>query len=112
MITKNSLDRMIDEASVERRSLIVARAVLALWKRQTYTEQADNDTQVTNYRGFTKSDARQGGLTAKYFLKHGKIEDWMVERWLKPDVRGTRRISKYWRQLDQIAKEKAAEKAA
>jgi hypothetical protein len=41
-------------------------------------------------------------------LKHKTLQPWQVERWLKVDCRGTMRIAKYWKQLDEAAREKAA----
>jgi hypothetical protein len=37
--------------------------------------------------------------------------DWQIERWTKKNRRGSMRISKYWRQLDEAAKRKAARNA-
>jgi hypothetical protein len=36
------------------------------------------------------------------------LHPWQVEQWLKTDVRGTPRIVKYWKQLDEAAKQKVA----
>ena len=41
-----------------------------------------------------------------------KMQDWQIERWLKPNARGQMRIVKYWKQLDEAAQERAAQKAA
>lgn len=113
MITKASLEQMILEASDEKRAQIVGRACVVLFRNQTEDEKASNVTRHTNDRGFSKPDARQGTITAKYFLKHGKLEDWQVARWLKRESRGNMRIAKYWKQLDEAARAKAqAAKAA
>jgi hypothetical protein len=108
MVTKDSLTKMIVEASPEKQAQIVGRACLVLFKRQTETERQANTTNVENSVGFTGSDARCGSLTAKSFLKYNTLQPWQVERWLKVDRRGTMRIAKYWKQLDQAAREKAA----
>lgn len=112
MITKSSLGRMIETAAPEKLQHIIGRACVSLFNRQIDSEKAMNDSVVTNLRGFSSNDARQGSITAKYYLKHGYLEAWQVNQWLKVNVRGTMRIQKYWRQLDEIAREKAAKKAA
>lgn len=111
MITKSKLVEMITTADPTKRAHIVGRACLALFKRQTEDERAVNSAKHTNSRGFTQADARQGSITAKYYIKHGKLEDWQVERWLKADRRGTPRIVKYWKQLAEAAQEKAKQNA-
>jgi hypothetical protein len=108
MITKDSLTKMIVEANPEKQARIVGRACLVLFKRQTESERQANTTNVENSVGFTASDARTGSLTAKSFLKFNTLQPWQVERWLQVDRRGTMRIAKYWKQLDQAARAKAA----
>lgn len=108
MVTKDSLTQMIQAASPEKQAQIVGRACVVLFKRQTDAERATNTTNTENSIGFTGSDAKSGSLTAKTFMKHKTLQAWQVERWLKVDRRGTMRIAKYWRQLDEAAREKAA----
>ena len=86
---------------------IVGRALVALFKRQTETERALNDTNVNNNRGFTSGDAKSGSITAKYYIKHKKLEDWQVQKWLEGNERGKMRLTKYWRQINEVAAEKA-----
>lgn len=112
IVTRKSLCEMIEDATPERRAKIVGRACVVLFKRQTEAEKADNDAKVVNLRGFCAQDARSGSITAKYFLKHKHLEDWQVQKWIKPDARGIPRIVKYWRQLDEEAHEKQACNAA
>ena len=112
MITKGSLYSMITEAHPEKVQHIVGRALVALFNRQVEDEKATNATRLTNHMGFTQGDARQGSITAKFYLKHGYLEAWQVNRWLSRDVRGTMRIQKYWRQLDEVAREKVARRKA
>lgn len=86
---------------------VVGKALVALFLRQTNDERAQNETNTHNRVGFTGSDARAGCIAAKTFLKYQSFrEDWMIERWLKPNAKGVPRLAKYWRQLDQIAREK------
>lgn len=106
IVTRESLRKMLEVASPERKAKIVGRACVALFKRQTEAEKMDNSTKVVNLRGFCAQDARTGSITAKYFIKHGSLQDWQVEKWTKEDRRGTPRIVKYWRQLDEEAQEK------
>jgi hypothetical protein len=109
-VTRSSLIKLLnDERGHEFVQHVVGRACVALFKRQTEAEQATNDTNVLNYEGFSGSDARQGSLTAKYYLKHNRLEEWMVDQWTK-EWRGRPRLVKYWKQLNEAAKEK--EKAA
>jgi hypothetical protein len=108
LITKESLAEMINNASPERKVQIVGRAMVALFNRQVAVEQVRNEAVLVNFRGFCSQDARQGCITAKYFLKHGKLEGWMIDQWTKCDRRGTPRLVKYWRQLNEVAEEKAA----
>ena len=108
MVTKESLTQMIQAANPEKQAMIVGRACLALFKRQTDAERATNSTNTENSIGFTGADARSGSLTAKTFLKNNTLLPWQVERWLKVDRRGTMRIAKYWKQLDEAARKKAA----
>ena len=53
--------------------------------------------------GFTGADAHSGCLTAKYFIKHGTLADWQVERWTKLSKSGFSRLTKYHKQLNEIA---------
>jgi hypothetical protein len=107
-VTKSSLIRMIETADEARLAHIIGRACVALFRYQTTHEQAVQDTNVDNGEGFTSADARGGSLTALYYLKHGNLLQWQIDRWTKVDKRGTPRIAKYWKQLDRAAAEKAA----
>lgn len=108
MVTKDSLTKMIQAANPEKQAQIVGRACVVLFKRQTDSERAMNTTNTENSMGFTGADAKSGSLTAKMFLKNKTLQAWQVERWLKVDRRGTMRIAKYWKQLDEAARAKAA----
>ena len=106
IVTKQSLVNLIENADFAKRGQIVGRACVVLFNNQLEDEKAANTTSTTNYKGFTQADARQGSITAKYFLKHKQLLDWQVTMWLKEDARGTARIVKYWKQLDRAAKAK------
>lgn len=104
VVTKSSLITMLSDES--KRAHVIGRACVALYNRQTSDEKATDATNTWNFRGFSQSDARQGSLTAKYYLKHKTLLDWQIEKWMK-DWRGAPRIVKYWKQLDEVAKAKA-----
>lgn len=110
IVTRNSLQHMLDAASPEKLQAIVGRALVALFDRQTRDEKAINDTQVWNAVGFSGADGKSGSLTAKYYLKHKKLEDWQVARWTKKGKNGFARLCKYHKQLNDIAEHKAAVK--
>lgn len=88
----------------------IGRALVHLLNRQTEEEARANTTRVHNARGFTPGDAYSGALTAKYYLKHRKLQDWQIVLWQKPNAKGVPRIAKYWKQLAEEAKKKAESK--
>ena len=109
IVTKESLQAMLEAADDAKKAKIIGRALVVLFKRQTEGEKSSNTTDVNNSIGFTGADGRSGCLSAKYFLKHGTLADWQVERWMRPAKSGSPRIAKYWRQLDEAAQTKAAQ---
>lgn len=109
MVTKQSIEGMISQASLEKQAHIIGRACMALFKRQTEDEKVSNGTKHFNQRGFTPADARQGSITAKYYIKHRALQDWQIAQWTKIESRGNMRIAKYWRQLAEEAAAKAAQ---
>lgn len=111
IVTKQSLKSMIDNAENPAKvQAIVGRALFAIFEFQTNDEQRSNDTRLWNSVGFSSADAKSGSLTAKYWKKHGKLEDWMLDKWLAPDRTGYPRICKYARQLNTVAEMKRSEK--
>ena len=108
IVTKSNLTEMILNANQDKRALIIGRACVALFRRQTESEKQINSTNNENGIGFTKADARQGSLTAKYFLKHGTLLGWQVEMWIEANVKGDMRIAKYWKQLNEEAERRKA----
>lgn len=103
-VTKASLLRLLNS---DKRTDVVGRALVVLFKRQTDAEKVSNQTKLTNGRGFTQADAFTGTVTAKSYLKNGTLADWQVAKWMKLNRKGEPRILKYWAQLDEAAKEKA-----
>lgn len=111
IVTRQSVVAALNDPRPEFVEHYVARAILILFAQQTESERADNQTKTHNMRGFTGCDGRQGALTAKYYLKHRKLEPWMVDQWTRVSPRtGLPRLAKYWRQLDAAAQIKAAQK--
>lgn len=128
IVTKESLHELLATANPEKRIHIIGRALVALFERQTASEQSTNDTHLHNGAGFNSADATSGSLTAKYYLKHKTLLDWQMEKWTRIRAKKTKanpeglvegtdqilfpRICKYADQLNQIAIAKAAAKAA
>lgn len=84
----------------------IGRALVALFNEQTNEEKSDNITKFRNGAGFAKPDARVGAIAAKTFLKNGKLEDWQLRVWMKPNKQNLPRIVKYADQLNEIANRK------
>lgn len=109
LVTKESLIRMLQDPRPGFAERVVGKALVAIFNRQTEAEKATNDTRVWNNIGFTGADGPQGCKSAKFYMKHGCLQDWALEKWLKPTGKtGYPRIAKYWKQLNEIANEKAA----
>jgi hypothetical protein len=108
IVTRQSLQAMLDQADEQRRQQIIGRALVVLFERQTEAEKQTNDTKEDNGVGFAGCDAKSGTLTAKYFLKHRALLDWQVEKWLKRGSNGFYRICKYAGQLNEAAVARAA----
>ncbi len=98
-------DTMLTLLATRDRRQVIGRALVALFRRQTADEQNANLTMRVNHVGFSSSDARSGTLCAKYFLKHGTLQDWQVDKWMRIE-KGVPRIVKYHRQLNEIALQK------
>jgi hypothetical protein len=99
--TRESITRVLLE-----NDRAVGRALVVLLSRQTTTEQARATTELHNERGFTSADAHYGTRNAKFFIAQGKLLDFQLAFWRKPNVRGVPKIAKYHRQLIEAAIEK------
>lgn len=108
IVTKTYIENYIATHTEEQIMHFVGRALVVIFNRQTNEEKNITATVEDNGIGFTGADARSGTITAKYYLKHRKLLDWQVECWLKRNRKGTFRIAKYWRQLNEEAERKAA----
>lgn len=103
LVTKESL--LVLLADPARRIHVIGHALTVLFNQQTRSERSSNVTEEHNNVGFSGQDAHSGTLTAKYYLAHKTLLPWQVDRWMK-DSRGYPRICKYWKQLDEAAKQK------
>ncbi len=89
---------------VERNpSLVIGRALLAIFNNQEPEEQDMAATTLLNNIGFTAFDAEIGTKCAKFFAENNRLQQWMVVVWSAPDKKGFPRIAKYHRQLNDIA---------
>lgn len=112
LVTRESLQAMLDAADQKQRAKIIGRAVYRLYQRQTAAEQNSKATTDHNSIGFASCDAEVGTRIAESFLKYGTLLPWMVDLWMKPDARtGFPRICKYHRQLNEVAVEVAARRS-
>jgi len=104
IVTRESLIALLKNE--ERRADVIGRALVVLFNRQTESEKRVNTTQLHNTIGFSGADAKDGTITAKYYLKHKKLLPWQIDNWMK-DFRGFPRICKYHKQLNEAALLKA-----
>lgn len=84
-------------------SKVIGRALAAIYKHQTATEQSTTSTLNKNGVGFCKPDARIGTIGARMFNAHGTLQPWVIEIWSKPVKDGYPRICRYASQLQKIA---------
>lgn len=110
LVTKSKMIEALNDPRPGFKERYIGKALVAIFNFQTEEEKTHNDTETNNNIGFSGSDAKDGSITAKYFLKHGTLLDWMVDNWMK-DFRGSPRITKYARQLNIVAEAKAAKQA-
>jgi len=103
IVTRESLNAMLHSDDKEYVGKVIGRALVALLNRQTNEEQYRATVIEHNNIGFTGGDGHGGTLTAKYFLAHRKLEDWMIAKWLKVGKNGFPRLCKYAGQLNEIA---------
>ena len=71
-------------------------------------EQNSLFTKNRNGVGFTAFDAKVGSLTAIHYIKYGSLLPWHVEYWSKIMPNGYPRITRYAKQLNEVAILKAA----
>jgi hypothetical protein len=102
IVTKQSMIEALNAASDQKKIRYIGRALVAIFKYQTETEKRNNSTDNNNNVGFSSSDAKSGSITAKYFMKYGTLQGWMIDNWMT-DWRGAPRITKYHKQLNVVA---------
>lgn len=105
IVTKEWLMAKIAENPVNT----IGRALVAIFRHQTEVEKSSNTVTFRNGIGFTQADARTGSISAKYFLKHGTLEEWQLKIWNGLNKKGQPRIVKYAGQLNNIANAKTKE---
>ena len=81
----------------------VARALLALNKRQTAIEQELKVTSNLNGKGFRPCHARMGTSMAQFYERNGYLSQKQIAYWRKTDRSGAMRIGIYARQLLAVA---------
>ena len=109
LVTRDSLQALLSRDDPAFVATVVGRALVALMQRQTESERTCNTTNVDNGEGFTGADARSGCITAKTFLKTGTLLDWQIAKWTKPAKNVYARITKYHKQLNEVALAKQAQ---
>jgi len=107
IVTKEYIENYCTTKTPEQVAQFVGRALVVIFNNQTADEKAASTTNVDNGIGFTGADAHSGCITAKTFLKRGALLDWQVERWTKRNKKGTMRIAKYHKQLNEADERKA-----
>lgn len=105
IVTRTRIFEMLQNPNPTYVMHVIGRALVVLFKRQTSDEQAVLQTTHTNHRGFAQNDAKSGSMCALYYIKHNRLEPWMVRTWTQ-DWKGQPRISKYWKQLDEAASQR------
>lgn len=107
IVTKQSMIQSLQDTRPGFVAQYIGKALVAIFERQTESEKQSNTTDKWNTIGFAGCDAKSGSITAKYFIKHHTLLDWQIEQWTR-DYKGSPRITKYHRQLNEIALEKQA----
>lgn len=106
IVTKDSLQHMLNNPNPHYVMTVVGRGLVHIFNNQTNHEQHSNSTQLHNGIGFAGCDAKSGSITAKFYIKHQRLETWMVDKWVKKGSNGYSRLTKYHSQLNQIATSK------
>ncbi len=97
---------------LETNDLAVARAVIALTKRQTKEEQEAMETKDHNGVGFKACHANIGTSMGFGAMKYGRLTPKQIAYWRYRNAKGQMRIACYAGQLLAIANANAAAKAA
>ena len=103
LVTKESLQALLDNASPEKKIHIIGKALTVLYNHQTDSERNHNSTDEDNGVGFAGCDAHGGTLTAKSYLRNHTLVQWQVDQWTRKSKNGFARICKYAGQLNDAA---------
>ena len=85
----------------------VARALVALHRRQTTDERSAEVTKYANGMGFRPCHARMGSSMAEFYLRNNYLTPKQVAYWRARMKDGKMRIEIYAGQLVEVAKMKA-----
>lgn len=107
MVTKEQIVSLL-----KTKDKAIARALVVLNDRQTADEQDSQATRIDNGRGFKPCHARMGTSMAQFYQRFGYLSPKQIAYWRKTDAKGTMRIACYWKQLMEVAAEKAVVKVA
>lgn len=103
IVTSASLVQMMKDRGAV---VVIGRACLSIYNRQTLEEQDSLVTRMRNGVGFTAFDAKVGSLTAIYYRDHKTLLPWHIEYWSKIMPNGYPKICRYAKQLNEVAKVK------
>lgn len=81
----------------------LARALVALNKRQTQDEQRQEITKYRNEQGFRPAHAKKGTGMADFYVRNGFLTPKQLAWWRKVTPCGKSRIEIYAKQLAEIA---------
>lgn len=110
LVTRESLQALLDNADPKKVMVVVARALCALYERQTMDEQSCERTIEHNGVGFSGIDGEFASSLVVFYKKHGYLSSKQIAPWVKKGSNGFSRLTKYAKQLNEIAVEKAAQK--
>ena len=104
IVTRKSLQELFSRGDTTSMHAI-GRALVVVFNNQTSGEQHSNEANPRNKKGFTNADAYSGCLSAKFYIRHRKLEHWQIVNWTTNN-----RLAKYHKQIDVAAVEKAAKR--
>ena len=110
IVTRESLQQLLENENPRYVMDVIGRALVHIFNRQTKSEQSSNDTKEANNVGFAGCDARSGSIHAKFYIKNKKLDRWMIDKWLEKGKNDYSRLTKYHRQLNEIAVEKSQQR--
>lgn len=102
-LTKENIVKLLSE-----NDQAIGRALMVLTDRQTFDEREAKDTKYRNGVGFTPADSKMGVSMGLQFKERNSLSAKQIAYWRKPNAKGVMRVSKYWKQLIDAAKEKQA----